>query len=93
LGSKGAAVLTDGRLELVEARHVNVVDTTGAGDAFVGAFAALIAHGEDPVTAARGAVACASLSVTSQGTQSSYPTKVETAELLASPVVIADLAE
>jgi ribokinase len=82
LGSRGAAVIQDGRVEVVRTDPVEAVDTTGAGDAFVGTFTAVIAAGGDPVTAARGAVACASHSVTAHGTQASYPTVAETAALL-----------
>jgi ribokinase len=75
LGSKGAAlVTTEGRVERVAATPVNAIDTTGAGDAFVGAFAVGLAMGLDELTAVRLGIACASDSVTRTGTQSSFPT-------------------
>ena len=56
----------------VAAPAVEAVDTTGAGDAFVGAFAVALARGDHPVTAATLACRCAALSVTHPGTQDSY---------------------
>ena len=54
---------------------VNAVDTTGAGDAFVGAFAYGLAAGLPELTAVRLGIACASDSVTRTGTQSSFATR------------------
>eukprot|EP00928_Gymnodinium_smaydae_P062230 TRINITY_DN46140_c0_g1_i1.p1 TRINITY_DN46140_c0_g1~~TRINITY_DN46140_c0_g1_i1.p1 ORF type:complete len:339 (-),score=62.70 TRINITY_DN46140_c0_g1_i1:314-1249(-) len=50
-----------------------VVDTTGAGDAFVGGFCHGLARGLDEVTACKLGMACASDSVTREGTQASFP--------------------
>jgi ribokinase len=73
LGSRGAAVLPrGGRLTRVAAPPVRAVDTTGAGDAFVGAFAVGLASGWDPVAAARLGCAFAADSVTRPGTQASF---------------------
>ncbi len=44
-----------------------VVETTGAGDAFVGGFAAALADGADPLEAARFGSATAGISVTRAG--------------------------
>ncbi|HVL77644.1 MAG TPA: PfkB family carbohydrate kinase [Noviherbaspirillum sp.] len=52
---------------------VRVVDTTGAGDAFAGAFASLVARGASWREAARFAVAAAHLAVGGYGSQPSYP--------------------
>jgi sugar/nucleoside kinase (ribokinase family) len=52
LGSRGALVLADGRLELVAANRVDA-DTTGAGDAFAAAYLAGRAEGRAPTEAAR----------------------------------------
>ncbi|ATG53003.1 ribokinase [Brachybacterium vulturis] len=49
-----------------------VVDTTGAGDAFVGAVAARLAHGDDLRAAVRWGTAAGSLAVTTPGTSDSY---------------------
>jgi ribokinase len=83
LGSRGAAVVTaDGTVVRVPARPVKAVDTTGAGDAFVGSFAFGLAAGLDPVTAVRLGIACASDSVTREGTQRSYPDRAAAKTLL-----------
>jgi ribokinase len=82
LGSRGAVYISaDGELTKVEAPIVTAVDTTGAGDAFVGAFAFSLASGKDPVAAMTLGIKVASLSVTRKGAQSSYPDQAEIATL------------
>jgi ribokinase len=62
---------------------IRVVDTTGAGDAFVGGFAAgFVKFRGDLVAAARHGNAIAALSVTKFGTAPSMPTEREIARLL-----------
>jgi ribokinase len=69
-GAKGAYVAGRGR----DVRHIpapavdEVVDTTGAGDAFIGAFATRIREGDDLEEAVRFAVRVASSSVSQPGT-------------------------
>ena len=76
LGSRGAAVVgADGGVTRVPAVPVRAVDTTGAGDAFVGAFGYGLAAGIDEDMAVRLGIACASDSVTRTGTQSSFATR------------------
>lgn len=74
LGQRGCFISrADGYLE-VPAFKVKPVDTTGAGDAFVGGFAAgLLAHDGDLAAAARHGCAVAALSVTKAGTAPSMP--------------------
>ncbi|MGH6810537.1 MAG: PfkB family carbohydrate kinase, partial [Ensifer adhaerens] len=60
-----------------------VIDTTGAGDAFVGGFAAALARGLGPVDAARFGCATAGISVTRRGTAPAMPTLAEIEALLA----------
>jgi ribokinase len=52
----------------------DVVDTTGAGDAFVGALATCLARGESLPRAVQVGVLAGSFAVRSPGAQSSYPT-------------------
>jgi ribokinase len=74
LGARGAALLDrEGRVHRVPAPSVEASDTTGAGDAFVGAFAYGLAVGLDELGAVRLGVRCASDSVQRPGTQSSFP--------------------
>ena len=56
---------------------VTVVDTTGAGDAFVGALAAHLSDGVDLEEAVRRATDVAAIAVTRRGAQESYPTREE----------------
>jgi len=60
-----------------------VVETTGAGDAFNGGFAAALSEGIDPVAAARFGCATAGISVTRAGTAPSMPARAEIEALLA----------
>lgn len=84
LGSRGAALVReDGTVARVAAVPVTPVDTTGAGDAFVGAFAYGLAAGLDEVAAVRLGIACASDSVTRMGTQSSFATREGAAVIVA----------
>jgi ribokinase len=78
LGSEGAVLITsDGNLTRVSAPKVNAVDTTGAGDAFVGVFAFGLASGKNPEDAMMLGIKVASMSVTRKGAQSSYPSQAE----------------
>ncbi len=74
LGARGAALLeTGGAVRRIPAPDVTAVDTTGAGDAFVGGFAFGLASGLDDVAAVTLGVRCASDSVQRPGTQRSFP--------------------
>jgi ribokinase len=75
LGAKGAAVVRNDQVDRLPAADVKAVDSTGAGDAFVGAFAFGLAAGLDELAAVRLGIACASDSVTRTGTQSSYASR------------------
>lgn len=84
LGERGAVVRPrGGSLTHVPATRVTAVDTTGAGDAFVGAFAVGLACGLDPVVAARLGCAAAADSVTRLGTQTSFASRDDAAAILA----------
>ena len=83
LGEKGALYHTDGQSVHVPAFNAGpVVETTGAGDAFNGGFAAALATGMDPVAAVRFGCATASISVTRHGTAPSMPSLTEVTALL-----------
>ena len=61
----------------------DVVETTGAGDAFNGGFATALAEGQAPIAAVRFACAAAGISVTRPGTAPSMPSRREIDMLLA----------
>ncbi len=67
LGAAGAALITADGVVRVPAPDVDVVDTTGAGDALCGTLAARLASGDELEVALLAAVAAASDSTTRQG--------------------------
>ncbi len=74
IGEEGA-VLADGEsVEHLPAPEVEVVDTTGAGDAFVGALATQIARGASLREAVAYAVRAGAAAVTKEGAQGALPT-------------------
>ncbi len=83
LGPRGAAVCMHGSVTLVTPPPVTVVDSTGAGDTFVGVMAAELARGDDVLTAVRTAVVAASLSTQSLGAVSGMPRRDEVARHVA----------
>jgi len=84
LGERGALVVPRGDSpSWVEAPRVEAVDTTGAGDAFVGAFAVGLALGRPIQAAVRLGCVAAADSVTRRGTQASYPDRAAAARILA----------
>ncbi len=82
LGDRGAWLSDDDSNELIPARRVPVVDTTGAGDAFCGAFCAWQARGSTRLDAVKVAAIVGSLSVQKPGAQPSLPTLNELKEAL-----------
>ena len=78
LGSSGAILRTNqGEIIKVSAPKTEVIDTTGAGDGFVGAFAAALNSGNELRAALEFAIKFASNSVSKKGAQSSYPTDLK----------------
>jgi ribokinase len=74
LGTHGCFVSEANRFTALRAHRVKVVDTTGAGDAFAGGFAAgLVKFDGDQLAAARFANSVAALSVTKFGTAPAMP--------------------
>ncbi|QWG11862.1 ribokinase [Bradyrhizobium sediminis] len=79
LGKRGVLALVDGEPLIVPGRPVKAVDTTGAGDCFVGAVAAQLAGGQSIREALAYANAAASLCVQRMGAAPSMPTAAEVA--------------
>lgn len=82
LGAGGALVWDGRQLSRVTTPRVDVVDTTGAGDTFIGALVDALSRGESLAEAARWAVHAASLSVGALGATSGMPRRHEVAALL-----------
>lgn len=83
LGSDGAALVTPTKtITRLTTPKVTAVDTTGAGDALIGAFVAALALGKPAEKALQFSIHCASQSVTRAGAQSSYLTRAECAQVL-----------
>ena len=72
LGEKGAVLVDENKTYYFEAPTVNAIDTTGAGDSFIGTFAYELSESNSPESSVKKAVEKASQSVTKKGTQSSY---------------------
>jgi ribokinase len=82
LGKRGAVALNNGGIITIPGRLVRAVDTTGAGDCFVGALAAQIAAGATIGAALEYANVAASLCVQRMGAGPSMPTAAEVAVAL-----------
>ena len=72
LGEKGCAYIENNSVKIIKADSVKAIDTTGAGDAFVGAFSFALASKLDIEECLKLALKKATDSVTKKGTQSSY---------------------
>jgi len=72
LGEKGCAYVEDNSVTMFETESVKTLDTTGAGDAFVGAFSYALANNLNISESINLALEKATDSVTKKGTQSSY---------------------
>jgi ribokinase len=77
MGARGALLATARQTERIAPIKVDAIDTTGAGDAFVGSFARYFAAGETLQSALTLAVRYAADSVTRRGTQKAYATAAE----------------
>lgn len=84
LGPTGAVVVDNGQVTAVPAFPVQVVDTTGAGDAFMGSLMAAMASGVGLAEGAALASAFAAIATTRPGAQASYPGADQLGEFLSS---------
>jgi ribokinase len=83
MGCRGSIWLTKDSIQQIPAYQVNAVDSSGAGDAYIGCFADTYVKTKDVLSAMKKASAFAALSVTARGTQSSYPSKEQLEDFLA----------
>jgi len=77
LGSRGSLLATKGAAEIFPPFAVTPLDTTGAGDAFIGSFATFLAEGFPEREALTRANLYAALSTTQVGTQKSFPARAQ----------------
>ncbi|MGC2231626.1 MAG: ribokinase, partial [Candidatus Acidiferrum sp.] len=77
LGARGALLAGPEGAELIPAFRVEAVDTTGAGDAFIGSFAVFLGEGLAEKEALTRANLYAALSTTKVGTQKSFVNRAE----------------
>jgi ribokinase len=85
LGAAGAMLLgPDGGVVTAPGFRVQAVDTTAAGDGFVGAFAVALAAGRSGRDALRWGNAAGALAVTREGAQPSLPSRAELEAFLTS---------
>jgi ribokinase len=82
LGKRGVVALANGETIVVRGRPVKAIDTTGAGDCFVGALAAQLARGTTISDALGYANAAASICVLRMGAAPSMPTATEVAGVI-----------
>jgi ribokinase len=73
LGEKGSLLASPEAIEHCPACPVSSIDSSGAGDAFIGSFAAFLCEGLEEREAVRRASLYAALSTTGIGTQKSFP--------------------
>jgi ribokinase len=73
LGASGAATVIDGEVARLSAPSVQTIDTTGAGDAFMGALAYSLSRGDALTDAIELANRCGAISTATLGTQPSFP--------------------
>jgi len=77
LGARGSLLATSEGAELIPPFQVTPLDTTGAGDAFIGSFSVFLAEGLPENEALLRANLYAALSTTRVGTQKSFPARAE----------------
>ncbi len=77
LGDKGCLVCSEGIKQNIAAHKVRTVDTTAAGDTFIGALACRLEEGDDFFNACSYANYAAALTVTRRGAQQSMPNALE----------------
>ena len=77
LGERGALIVDQQSSRRIETQKVTAIDSTGAGDAFVGSLATFLAQGIKLDEGVQRACAIATMSVQKRGTQTSFPSADE----------------
>eukprot|EP01038_Epipyxis_sp_PR26KG_P012017 gene12017-16086_t len=81
LGEKGACLVQNNKASFFPAISVQTVDTVGAGDSFIGSLASNVSRGSTIEEAIKNAIFCSAMSVSKKGSQKSYLTLAEIAEI------------
>lgn len=74
LGKDGAVAYENGTIEFVPAMKVDAIETTGAGDSYIGAVSHSIIEGKSLIEACKFATKCSAITVCRMGAQPSMPT-------------------
>jgi ribokinase len=74
LGSQGSVIASNGRCEFVPSHHVKAIETTGAGDSYIGALGYALTEGMDVFEGGKFATCCSAITVCGIGAQQSMPT-------------------
>ncbi|MBR1438692.1 MAG: ribokinase, partial [Synergistaceae bacterium] len=74
MGSQGSVICAEGKSETVKPYHVDAIETTGAGDSYIGGLGYALINGMDIFMAAKFATKCSAVTVCGIGAQSSMPT-------------------
>lgn len=82
LGKAGSVACQGGHCEMVPSKKVEAVETTGAGDSFIGGFCYSILQGKDVFEAIRFATCCSAKTVCKIGGQPAMPTLEELSDIL-----------
>ena len=85
IGKRGALIVQDGVIEEILAYKVHTVDSTAAGDTYIGYLAAALVQGKSLQAACRWASGAAALAVQKTGAQPSIPTREETDQFSQTP--------
>lgn len=87
LGAQGAVWAQGDESGFIEALNVNAIDTTAAGDAFVGALAVGLNNGRELQDSLHFANICGALATTKHGAQSSLPTRSDLESFMSGAVL------
>ncbi len=89
LGAKGALIVSSKQVTPVNTYEVDVVDTTAAGDVFIGGFASTLLQDKSLEESVRYGCACGALATTKFGAQPSLPVKEEVENFLSQAALLA----
>ncbi|MDD3339213.1 MAG: ribokinase [Lachnospiraceae bacterium] len=80
LGKDGSVVVTGNETEFIPSHKVKAIETTGAGDSFIGGLGYALLEGQELIPACRFATGCSAITVCRLGAQDSMPTLREVLE-------------